>query len=277
MLFAAVALAAAVPAAQARANGGADLVTLINQYRARPEACNGRRVAPLAPLTRHPVLVQVRIGTGTILQSSLEAAGFQVRHAEAISISGFPDAAAVMILMKEKYCSTLLNPDFKAAGASRSGDSWQVVLAQPTPPLALAPWPQAGRALLAAVNAARAQQRTCGSTQYETAPPLAWQDALGKAAHAHSADMAQHRMLRHQGKDGSEVGARAARAGYNWVRVGENIAAGQRGVEEVMAGWLASPGHCANIMDARFTEMGAAYVVAGQFSPFWTQVFARPR
>lgn len=232
----------------------------------------------MAPLARHPALARVRIGAGTILQASLEAAGYELSHAEAISISGAGDAAAVMVLIQQAYCSTLLNPAFKAIGAARSGDNWQVVLAQPTPPLVLAPWPEAGRALLAAVNGARAQRRNCGGTPYEAAPPLTWQDALGNAALAHSSDMAHYRSLRHQGRDGSEVGARAARAGYRWMRVGENIAAGQRSVDEVMAGWLASPGHCANIMDARFTQMGAAYVLAARpAAPFWTQVFATPR
>ena len=71
---------------------------------------------------------------------------------------------------------------------------------------------------------------------------------------------------------------RVTEAGYRWSAVGENIAAGQKSVDEVVAGWLSSPGHCANIMKAEFTAMGAARVEASdpRYSPLWTQVFARP-
>ncbi|MGO1693891.1 MAG: CAP domain-containing protein [Marinobacter sp.] len=56
-------------------------------------------------------------------------------------------------------------------------------------------------------------------------------------------------------------------------------AAGQNSVDQVVDGWLSSPGHCANIMRVEFTEMGAARIEApgSKYSPVWTQVFARPR
>ena len=73
---------------------------------------------------------------------------------------------------------------------------------------------------------------------------------------------------------------RATAAGYRWVRVGENIASGQRTVEDAVASWLDSPGHCANIMNPAFTEMGAAYAINPQSrnrTAYWTQVFGAPR
>jgi uncharacterized protein YkwD len=45
-------------------------------------------------------------------------------------------------------------------------------------------------------------------------------------------------------------------------------------------GWLDSPGHCANIMNDDFTEMGAAYAVNTAREPariYWTQVLGTPR
>lgn len=56
----------------------------------------------------------------------------------------------------------------------------------------------------------------------------------------------------------------------------ENIAAGQGSARQVMAGWLASPGHCANIMNGSFTEMAAAYAIdrSSAATIYWTQVFA---
>ena len=268
-------LCAAMPAG---ASNGAELVALINAYRANPEPCNGRRVAAIGPLSAHPALAGIRIGTGTILESALEARGYAVDHAEAISVSGTGEVDAIMLLMKQKYCATLLNARFQSVGALRSGDAWQVVLAEPTAALVLAPWPQAGQAMVGAVNRARAQARTCGQRRFAPAGPLVWQAALGNAAFAHSGDMAANRFLKHQGSGGTLAGERATAAGYLWRTVGENIAVGYGSVDEVMDGWLSSPGHCANIMDARFTQMGAAYAIAGaRPRVYWTQVFGTPR
>ena len=46
------------------------------------------------------------------------------------------------------------------------------------------------------------------------------------------------------------------RAGYESRLTGENIAYGPVSAEEVVAGWLASPGHCENIMEPRFRDIG---------------------
>lgn len=83
--------------------------------------------------------------------------------------------------------------------------------------------------------------------------------------------MADHKTMSHVGSDGSKLGARVTREGYQWSTVGENVAWGYRTVASVMAGWLASSGHCKNIMNPYFTELGAAEV-----NYYWTQVFARP-
>ena len=87
--------------------------------------------------------------------------------------------------------------------------------------------------------------------------------------------MGQHRYFSHAGRDGRDVGARARSTGYDWRRVGENIASGQASAAEAVAGWLESPGHCANLMNPAFTEMGAAYALREGPRPaaYWTQVF----
>ena len=43
----------------------------------------------------------------------------------------------------------------------------------------------------------------------------------------------------------------------------------------LVAGWLASPGHCANLMNAQFRELGAAYAVdpKSDAAIYWTAVF----
>jgi uncharacterized protein YkwD len=61
--------------------------------------------------------------------------------------------------------------------------------------------------------------------------------------------------------------------------VGENIAYGPKSADEVVQGWLDSPGHCENIMDPRFAEMGIAFA-AGHSSLrglFWVQLLVAPK
>ena len=110
-------------------------------------------------------------------------------------------------------------------------------------------------------NEARARARRCGSKSFAAAPPLTLAPKLTSAAREHAKDMARHSEFEHEGSDGSTPAERVTREGYAWRTVGENIASGPTTAEEVMEGWLASPGHCENLMDPRFTEMGIAYVV----------------
>ena len=99
------------------------------------------------------------------------------------------------------------------------------------------------------------------------------------AASVHSLDMAARGSLGHDGSDGSSSGDRITRDGLRLADSGENVAAGQRDAEAAVAAWLESPGHCATLMDARFTETGVAFALAPGKNPavYWTQVFAAPR
>jgi len=133
--------------------------------------------------------------------------------------------------------------------------------------------------MLSLVNTIRSQSRDCGSENYPAAAALSWHCTLEDVAYAHSRDMGDYNFFSHTGSDGLTVGDRVRNAGYDWSAVGENIAAGQQTIDTVMAAWLDSPGHCANIMRPLYTELGmASYSVAGSdYRIYWTQVFARPR
>jgi len=98
---------------------------------------------------------------------------------------------------------------------------------------------------------------------------------LMEAAQLHARDMARRQKLEHKGADGSTVAERVKRQGYAYVRVGENVAAGQGSVEEVMKGWMESPGHRENIL-ADFAEMGGAYLADRTGKRYWCVVFAEP-
>lgn len=259
------------------------LAAAINAYRAAPGDCDGRPAVPAAPLIPQAALAGLRISAGTFIESALDNVGYAVEQAQAIYAIGPEDADAAMKLLQQKYCQVLLDTRFSAVGSYRDGNTWTVVLARPAPPLpstTYPDWQDAGRAILAEVNVARASPRLCGERAFAAAPPLRWNPALGQAALAHSRDMASSRYFNHRAKDGSHAEQRVARAGYAWRRVGENIAFGQRTPQDAVASWLGSPGHCANIMQPGFTEMGAAYGVTPSRQAgiiYWTQVFGTPR
>jgi len=257
------------------------LVDMINAYRAAPGACEGRPMPPAPALAAPAALSRVRVASGTLLDVALERAGYAAQQADAIYLTGAQDAAAAMAMIAQKHCRLLRSARYTAVGVVRAQGSWLIVLAVPAPPppeTRLPPQDEAGRQLMVEVNRARAIERRCGTRYFKAAPALAWNAALGDAARAHSADMAAQRYLDHKGKDGRMAPERAAAAGYQGVRIGENIAAGQGSAEEAVQGWLDSPGHCANIMREDFTEMGAAYAVSKPRARiYWVQVLGTPR
>lgn len=256
-----------------------ELSALVNTYRKAPGQCGGQPVSPVPRLKHEPALSQLRLGPGTILVAALDAAGYEAEQVDAVHVTGPEDVQAAFDALRGARCETLLLQRYTAIGARRDGNTWTVVLARPMPDLQseMPGWELAAREVLAATNAARAQPRQCGAQRFPAVPPLRWNDDLGQAALRHSRDMASHRTFSHKGSDGSDVGLRARGSGYGWRGIGENISFGQRSAAEAVAGWIDSPGHCANLMNPTFTEMGAAYALRGapRQAAYWTQVFGR--
>ena len=129
--------------------------------------------------------------------------------------------------------------------------------------------------MLAVIKAARSASRMCGNSSHEATGGVTWNPLLEQAALSHVQDMARFNFFSHEGSDGLSVSDRADSVAYNWRAIGENIAAGQLEIEEVHQGWLDSPGHCRNIMNPLFTEVGAACVtgVDTDYGTYWAVVF----
>jgi len=263
----------------AAADASAELVRLINAYRGAPQTCEGKRSAPLGPLSPHPALSDARVLNADQLVETLKAAGHPVRQVQLIGITGTADAAATLVELKRHYCAVLRSPQVSEVGVSHENLNWRIALAQPLLAADLSNWEQAGREILGLTNAARSQPRQCGARRFNAAHALQWNGRLAQAALAHSQDMARRNYFDHDTPEGDSAGERALRAGYRWRSVGENIAAGQGSARAAVAGWLASPEHCANIMSPAFTDMGAAESIGSQsdMSIYWTQVFGAPR
>ena len=140
--------------------------------------------------------------------------------------------------------------------------------------------PSATRALLDEINRLRAQGAQCGSERKAPAPPVSWSPLLQQAAERHVRDMAPRRggSIGHAGSDGSDVGARVQGTGYRWSSVGENVAAGNATASATLVQWMASPGHCNNIMDRDFAEVAVAglHLPGTHFNHYWVMVLAHP-
>jgi hypothetical protein len=271
-------LAAALIAGAAHA-GGDDLLRQINELRASPARCDGRQPPPADPLAADAKLARVQVEPGASIHDAVREAGYLASAVKVIHLSGPPDAYAAIAVLEQHYCGAMLDPKYTAIGVSQDQRSWQLVLAQPLLSRDLGDWEEAGLEVLARVNDVRAEARQCGSRSFDAAPALDWNPHLAAAALAHSRDMARRDRFTHRGADGEATSDRVEREGYRWQRVGENIAAGVRSAQQAVSGWVASPRHCANLMNPAFTEMGAAYAVDHDSSSgiYWTQVFATPR
>ena len=125
------------------------------------------------------------------------------------------------------------------------------------------------------VNEQRARGGVCGGQAMPPAAPLVVLPQLVAAARAHSWDMGLNNYLDHRSRDGRGVGDRVRAAGYVGRGWGENIAQGHSSPQEVMQGWMISPGHCRNILNAsfRFIGVGHAYTPAAAMQHSWTQDF----
>jgi uncharacterized protein YkwD len=247
--------------------------------RARTVYCGRSRAAP--PLSASGKLDEVArlLAVGEPLDEAELRAGYRAARTVLIRISGAGDDAAVERIVGQRFCGQLSDARLRQIGAYGSGERglW-IVAAQPftTPPEKDAA--AVSRLVLALTNRARAQARSCGGLRFPPAPPLSLSPALTHAASAHSQDMVARGFFSHTGSDGSSPGHRVTRAGYRWRMVGENIASGLRTPREAVAGWLASPHHCANIMTAGFRQMGVGFAVnpASAQVIAWTEDFGAP-
>jgi len=108
--------------------------------------------------------------------------------------------------------------------------------------------------------------------------PLEIDVRLMESAFLHSDDMAQTPFFGHTGSNGSTMAQRIVAAGYTpWNQLAENVAAGYTTPESVVAAWMDSPGHRANILHPDLEDIGVGYVYlpGTPYWHYWTQNFGR--
>jgi uncharacterized protein YkwD len=134
--------------------------------------------------------------------------------------------------------------------------------------------------MLELLNAARSVARNCGATAFPAVGPLVWNTQTEQAARTQAEYLQQNNLFTHDGAGGSTVGSRLTATGYVWRSVGENIAAGFPDLETTVKGWFDSEGHCINLMNAAYTDLGIAGVLGNStntYKTYWGMVLARPQ
>jgi uncharacterized protein YkwD len=214
--------------------------------------------------------------SGRSLGQATEHSGYLAERSAGMHVTG-PDAS-MMQTLRRSSCATVMNAGLRDVGFYRRGsDTWIVVASRYAVPSSAQAPALAARAL-ELVNQARARTTRCGGRSFAPAPPVSLSGTLDGVALGHANDMAQNDYFEHEDLSGHTPADRVRAVGYREKLVGENIAFGPRTAEDVVQGWLDSPGHCENIMDPRFAEMGIAYAAGhGKRGLYWVQVFAAPR
>jgi uncharacterized protein YkwD len=254
----------------------ADAVSVVQVL--REGGCGG--TVPPTPLLHPSTMLDQAAqqwATGRSLSAATELSGYQAEATAGLHIRG-PDSSVLQLIRKSE-CRTVADKRMHDIGVYRHGqDTWLVLAAAyVTPAPSRAPM-FASRALQL-VNEVRARGARCGERSFAPAGPVKLSGTLVDVALGHASDMAKHNYFEHEDLSGHSPADRVRAVGYREKLVGENIAYGPKSADEVVQGWLDSPGHCENIMDPRFEEMGIAYA-AGQVSKhglYWVQVLAAPR
>jgi uncharacterized protein YkwD len=274
-LLATLALASQAPGASSYAPYGTPLELARH---VRLQGCRGH------PGTRAPLRsigglneAALEMSHGASLKSAIAHAGYRDQQSAALHVNAEP--AALQKAMANQMCDALVDVNFTDLGiAQRGRDTWMIIAVPFSAPTAASAEAATAEVLLR-INAVRAQARRCGNKPLPPAGPLQLNARLRAAAEAHARDMLDHNYFAHAGRDGSNPAQRVAATGYRYRLVGENLASGPETATQAVEGWIASPEHCENLMDGRFTESGVA-VAATTYGPpriYWVQEFATPR
>lgn len=271
----AVAAAALVLLATVAAH--ADPASVVNAIRLA--GCRGepgvlQRLQPSAALDG----VARELARGTQLPRAVARLDYPAASSTSFHVSGSREDGVIERLLTERYCGDIADPRYTELGVHQNrNDTWIVLAVRHAAAPVLEPSAVEQR-VLELVNQARATARSCGRDRFAATTPLRLSAPLTSAALLHAQDMARRNELSHSGADGSNSGTRITRAGYVWRASGENVAAGQRDADAVVAAWLTSPGHCATLMGPQFTEMGIAFTLAPGRNPgiYWAQTFGAP-
>ena len=215
---------------------------------------------------------------GATLGAAAQISGYHATAVLGLHLRGPDDS--ILQSMRRTRCRQWSGQSLRDMGVYRLGPDTWMLLAAPGAEASVTPIRTQASAtqVLQLVNDVRARGGRCGDRSFAPSAPLLRSPRLDEIAAGHAADMARHDYFEHVDLNGNTPADRVRAAGYREKLVGENIAYGPGTAAEVVAGWLHSTGHCENIMDPRFVEMGLA-AVPGQGARrglYWDQMLAEP-
>jgi uncharacterized protein YkwD len=256
----------------------ADVAGIANGVRAA--SCRGTSagIEPLRPEPRLDVAAR-RLAEGMKLEQATGAAHYPAKLSALIRVRTLLGDGGLSRTLAQRFCDIVGDTRLTEIGVYESGaETWLVLAAPFTPPDSADP-AELDRRVLELINEARQQGRRCGRKKFAGTMSLQANDALERAAQSHAQDMAKNNFLGHEGSSGGMPGDRATIAGYVWSSIGENVAAGQTTADEVVGTWLASAGHCENLMSPGYGETGVAHAISrsSDKGTYWVQVFATPK
>jgi uncharacterized protein YkwD len=278
----------------------------------RMGGCGGR-VPATPPLRVDPALdrAAAQWAAGATPAAAAHSNGYAAQTLSAVRVSGAD--AALLQELRRSSCNTITDRGVHDVGVFHRGlETWLLLGSrqvsrpvsaavtaksplplQPSPPTqptaptqptpvmqpASARPPMSAARALELVNDIRAKGARCGNRAFAPVAPVKLSSTLSSVALGHAADMAQHNYFEHEDLSGHTPADRVRAVGYAEKLVGENIAYGPESADEVVQGWLDSPGHCENIMDPRFAEMGIAFSAgrASRRGLYWVQLLVAPK
>jgi hypothetical protein len=115
--------------------------------------------------------------------------------------------------------------------------------------------------------------------QEQNLSTLAVNPLLNKVAELKARDMAEKGYFSHVSPDGKKPWYWFKQAGYNYEYAGENLAVDFTDSQDVVAAWMNSPTHRANVLKEQYTEMETGIATGtykGHETVFVAQAFGRP-
>lgn len=125
--------------------------------------------------------------------------------------------------------------------------------------------------VMAEINRLRASGCDCGGTWMQPVGPVSWDHSLYQVSRSYALYMERYKHFDHISLEGENLGDRLDRIGYDWQKVGENLAYGYHHFYEVLEAWKGSASHCTMLMDPDVTMMGLA-----KRGIYWVQSFSKP-
>jgi uncharacterized protein YkwD len=119
--------------------------------------------------------------------------------------------------------------------------------------------------LVAGINAQRA-----GKGLSALAPSA----QLTQAAQKQACDNAGRNKMTHTGSDGSKIGTRISRTGYDWGSANENVGYGYKEPGSMLKGWMGSDGHRRNILARGTQDIGIGLATGSDGNRYWVMVSA---